>query len=142
MYLTLDVHANNLTVSVPIENAARIGLREILDAQQMESLLAVLSAPTGFEESQWSRRIKDNREKLKTGTMLTIAAIVRDLSRRESNKGLSPAEREMLRDASRPLVIEISLALKISAEEAQAVLDSAVSNEYQASGAPAELMRA
>jgi CarD family transcriptional regulator len=142
VYLTLDIHANNLTVSVPVENAARIGLRDVLDVHQMESLLAVLRAPTGLEESQWSRRIKDNREKLKTGTVLMVAAIVRDLSRRESNKGLSPAEREMLRDASRPLVIEISLALKISAEEAQAVLDSAVSTEDQANTAPTQLMSA
>jgi CarD family transcriptional regulator len=142
MYLTLDIHANNLTVSVPIENAARIGLRDVLDAEEMESLLAVLRAPTRFEEPQWSRRIKENREKLKTGSLLTIAAIVRDLSRRESDKVLSPAEREMLRDACRPLVIEISLALKISAEEAQVVLDSAVSIDYESSTASAQLMTA
>ncbi|WP_166875560.1 CarD family transcriptional regulator [Salinibacterium sp. ZJ450] len=123
-YLVLDVENSNLTISVPVDNAGLVGLRDMLSSAEIEALFDVLRDADAVEETRWSRRIKENREKLSSGDILNGAAVVRDLSRRMTGKGLSPAEKEMLRDAKRPLLTEVALALGISTDEANAVLDS------------------
>ena len=130
-YLVLEVHRSNLVISVPVNSSDVIGLRNVADASELSSLLDVLRAPTGHEESTWSRRFKENRERLSTGDLLITAEVVRDLTRRLASKGLSMGEKEMLRDARKPLIIEIGLSLGIGDEKAEQALDSVLAGERQ-----------
>lgn len=131
-YLKLEVHDSKLSVSVPVAKADQVGIRAVLDAASMDALFEVLRAPTVEEETKWSRRMKDNQEKIKVGDIFTIAGVVRDLTRRHDDKGLSLAERDLLRHAQGPLVTEIALSLGIETDAAEAALHDAL-----ASGAPA-----
>jgi CarD family transcriptional regulator len=137
-YLMLEIRDSNLTVSVPVDSIDTVGLRAILDAEQLKRLLDVLAAPTGDEEQQWSRRLKANQERLRSGDTYAAAAVVRDLSRRLNRKGLSLAEKDMLKYAKRPLVIEVALAVGVPSDEADAVIDSVVSSAVS----PAEVVAA
>lgn len=121
-YVVLEVQSSNLVVSVPVENAAEVGVRELLTSREIDELLKLLSSPTENEESQWSRRLKANREKLALGNIFSMAEVVRDLIRRNEDKGLSLAEREMLRSARTPVTNEIALALDVGQEDAEAVV--------------------
>jgi CarD family transcriptional regulator len=124
-YLMLEVVNTDLTVGVPVENAELVGLRQVLDAEQREALFEVLRAPAGPEESQWSRRHKDNQERLRTGDIFVVAGLVRDLTRRLQAAGtISHAEKDMLRYARKPLVTEIALSMSIGLEEAEETLDA------------------
>lgn len=128
-YLLLEVHDTDLTIGVPLDGADTVGLRPVLDADGLEKLFEVLRGPSQPEENQWSRRFKDNQERLRTGDIYVIAGLVRDLSRRLEAKGtMSHAEKEMLRYARKPLVTEIGLAMGIEDEEAEQVLDGAMSS--------------
>ena len=127
-YLKLEVHQSKLSVSVPVASADKVGIRAILSAEDMKTLFDVLRAPTVDEEDKWSRRMKDNQEKLKVGDILTIAGVVRDLTRRSEDKGLSLAERDLLRHAQGPLVTEIALSLGIDNDEAETALHNALSS--------------
>jgi CarD family transcriptional regulator len=131
-YLKLEVHDSKLSVSVPVAKADQVGIRAVLDATSMDALFDVLRAPTVEEETKWSRRMKDNQEKIKVGDIFTIAGVVRDLTRRHDDKGLSLAERDLLRHAQGPLITEIALSLGIETEAAEAALHDAL-----ASGVPA-----
>ncbi len=122
-YLVLEVHANRLEVWVPTAKAEDVGLRPILDSPQLQELMEVLRAAADTEESQWSRRFKENTELLASGRIVDVARVVRNLTIRSLDKGLSHAERDMLRHARRPLLTEISLSLGVTEEEASAVLD-------------------
>ncbi|WAP50713.1 CarD family transcriptional regulator [Arthrobacter sp. ATA002] len=122
--VVLEVQASHLMVWVPVDQMDRVGLRPVLDAAGLEALFRVLGAPADQEDVQWSRRFKDNTEKLATGDPLVIAAVVRNLMLRNAADGLSQAERDMLRQARRPLLTEISLALGISEDDAGVRLDS------------------
>jgi CarD family transcriptional regulator len=122
-YLVLEVQANKLEVWVPTAKAADVGLRPVLDSPQLEELMGVLRAPADTEEQQWSRRFKENTEFLASGRITDVARVVRNLTLRSMDKGLSHAERDMLRHARRPLLTEISLSLGVTEEEAAAVLD-------------------
>ena len=122
--VVLEVQSSHLMVWVPMDQVDRVGLRPVLDTAGLEALFRVLGAPADPEDVQWSRRFKDNTEKLATGDPLVIAAVVRNLMLRDADRGLSQAEREMLRHARRPLLTEISLSLGLSEGAAGEKLDA------------------
>lgn len=121
--VVLKVQSSHLMVWVPVDQMERVGLRPVLDQTGLDVLFSVLRAPADAEDIQWSRRFKDNTEKLATGNPLVIAAVVRNLMLRDAADGLSQAERDMLRHARKPLLTEISLSLGISEADAGERLD-------------------
>ena len=122
--IVLEVQSSHLMVWVPVDQVDHVGLRPVLDRPGLDALFGTLRAPADEEDPQGSRRYKDNTEKLATGDPLVIAAVVRNLMLRNAAAGLSQAERDMLRQARRPLLTEISLALGISEDDAGVRLDS------------------
>lgn len=122
--LVLEVRSSRLMVWVPVDQIEHVGLRPVLDQAQLKALFAVLRAPAEKEDQQWSRRYKDNSEKLATGDPMVIAGVVRNLMLRDAASGLSQAEREMLRHARRPLLTEVALALNISEDAAGQRIDA------------------
>lgn len=125
-YIDLAVHATEMNICVPLANAEEVGLRQVLDAAGLEKLLDVLRAPTGHEETGWSRRFKENVEHLRTGDLLLTAKVVRDLTRRQAGKGVSWGEKDLLKHARQPVVTELALALHLTEEEAGCALEEAI----------------
>lgn len=101
-------------------------MRAVLDPTEVRELFKVFVAEGDEEASNWSRRIKANTDRFRSGDINTIAGLVRDLTRRENDKGLSFGERSLLRDALQPLVSEMSIVLSISDDDATALINSAI----------------
>ncbi len=59
----------------------------------------------------WNRRFKHNRDKIKTGDIYELAEVVRNLSLRESEKGLSTGEKQMFTRTKKILASELMYAL-------------------------------
>ena len=76
--------------------------------------------------TNWSRRFKNHVEKLKSGDIYQVAEVVRNLSIREKDKGLSAGEKRMLTKARQILVSELTFALSVTEEEAETKLDEAL----------------
>lgn len=125
-YLKLEVLHSNLVVGVPLASAEEVGVRPVLDADALRDVFAILTAPSGFQENGWSRRIKANLDRLRTGDVETIAGLVRDLARRLEEKGLSLGEKDLLRDARQPLAAEIAVALSVTEAEVDVLIDDAI----------------
>jgi CarD family transcriptional regulator len=123
-YLMLEVRDKDLVVGVPVDNADIVGLRTVFSPAEVDRLFAVLREPTGPEETQWARRIKDSQEKLRSGDIYAVARVVRNLIRRAERGHLSPVEKSMLKYAKQPLVTELSLALALDSADAEALVDS------------------
>ena len=83
----------------------------------------VLRAPHTEEPTNWSRRYKANLEKLASGDVNKVAEVVRDLWRREKDRGLSAGEKRMLAKARQILVSELALAEGTDEERAEILLD-------------------
>lgn len=120
-YLVLEIRSSKLIDWVPLEKADSIGLRPVMSREELEKVFDVLRAPADAEQPQWSKRFKENTELLSTGDLMDTARVVRNLTLRERNKGLSRAEQDMLREARKPLLTELTVSLGIS-EEAAAVM--------------------
>jgi CarD family transcriptional regulator len=74
----------------------------------------------------WNRRYRENMEKLKTGHVLEVAEVVRNLMITDKEKRLSTGERKMLSNAKQILISEILLVMKIEQQEANDMIISAV----------------
>src|SRR6202012_3921852 len=130
-YLVLKVDKGDLTVRVPADNAELVGVRDVVGAEGLERVFEVLRAPHTEEPTNWSRRYKANIEKLASGDVNKVAEVVRDLWRRDRERGLSAGEKRMLSKARQILVSELALAEGTNEDKAEAMLD-----EVLASGPP------
>ena len=122
-YLVLKVAQGDLTVRVPADNAEYVGVREVVGEEGLERVFEVLRAPHTEEPTNWSRRYKANLEKLASGDVNKVAEVVRDLWRRDKERGLSAGEKRMLSKAREILVGELALAEGTDKEKAGVLLD-------------------
>jgi CarD family transcriptional regulator len=86
-------------------------------------VVAVLRKKEARMPTNWSRRFKNHVEKLKSGDIYQVAEVVRNLSLREADKGLSAGEKRMLARARQILVSELTFALNVEEETAELRLD-------------------
>ncbi len=122
-YLTIKILHNDMTVRVPTENAALAGLRRVIDEETVKKVLDVLRDEVSEMPKNWNRRFKHNRDKIKTGDIYELAEVVRNLSLRESEKGLSTGEKQMFTRTKKILASELMYALDKDEEEAEQYLD-------------------
>ena len=122
-YFILRITYGDLKVSIPVEKADEIGLREVINDEEVEEVFAVLRKKEARMPTNWSRRFKNHVEKLKSGDIYQVAEVVRNLSLREADKGLSAGEKRMLARARQILVSELTFALNVDEEMAESRLD-------------------
>ncbi|MCU1543475.1 MULTISPECIES: CarD family transcriptional regulator [Conyzicola] len=127
-YLTLNVHASDLMIDLPQENVELIGVRDVIDAAGVEAVFDVLRSEWVEEPGNWSRRFKANTEKMGSGSVYSVSEVVRDLWRRDQDKGVSAGEKRMLLKARQILVSELALARQSTEEEATAALDEVLAS--------------
>jgi len=127
-FLTLRVTQGDLTIQIPAENLDLVGVRDVVDAEGLGRVFDVLRAPYTEEPTNWSRRFKANLEKLASGDVIKVAEVVRDLSRRDTDRGLSTGEKKMLAKARQILVSELALAEHTAEETAEAMLDEVLAS--------------
>lgn len=111
-YYIIKMPIGDMKLMVPTGSAEEIGVREVSSASIAPSVLSVLEKPKTEDiyESNWSKRYRINADKIKTGDILEVADVVRDLSHRHMERGLSSAEKKMLSSAKEILISELSLA--------------------------------
>jgi CarD family transcriptional regulator len=139
-YLTIKILHNDMTVRVPTENAALAGLRRVIDEETVQKVLDVLRDEVSEMPKNWNRRFKHNRDKIKTGDIYELAEVVRNLSLRESEKGLSTGEKQMFTRTKKILASELMYALDKDEDEAESYLDELLADSAtsQMAGAAAE----
>ncbi len=127
-YLKLNVTQGDLIIEVPADNVDLVGVRDVIGKDGLEKVFDVLRAPFTEEPTNWSRRYKANLEKLASGDVIKVSEVVRDLWRRDQDRGLSAGEKRMLAKARQILVSEIALALKAEEDHASGVLDEVLAS--------------
>lgn len=122
-YLKLAIMYGDLTIEVPCDNLDLVGVRDVVDEEGLEEVFDVLRSENVEEPTNWSRRFKANGEKIASGDVIKVAEVVRDLSRRDSNRGLSAGEKRMLSKARQILESEVALAEKVDEDAARERVD-------------------
>lgn len=124
-FYVLRVLENDMKVMVPKSNANAVGLRRIVGEQQIKEVYGVLERRgEKISTATWNRRYREYMEKIKTGSLMEIAAVLRDLSILRSDKDLSFGERKMLDTARTLLVQELALAKGVENSDVVRELDT------------------
>ena len=127
-YLTIKILHNEMTVNVPVDNAEKVGLRWVIDQEMVEVVVKVLLGGSTEMPKNWNRRFKHNRDKMKTGDILELAEVVRNLALRDHEKGLSTGEKQMYVKAKKILASELMYAKDLSEDDAHAWLEEVLAN--------------
>jgi CarD family transcriptional regulator len=129
-YLVLRVVYGDLTVLVPIDSTDQVGLRPCVSKNEAKKVLKVLTEDESSVAANWSRRFKNNLEKLHSGDPYEVAEVLRNLAIRDREKGLSAGEKRMITKARQILISELSFATEKSEDEAEAMIDGILDDSH------------
>jgi CarD family transcriptional regulator len=116
-YYVMKLPIGEMKVMIPMESIIRVGLREVIAKEAVERVLLVLQDHQGEMSANWNRRYRDHLEKIKSGDIMEVAEVVRNLMLREREKGLSTGERKMLESAKQILISELILVKEVDQTE-------------------------
>lgn len=129
-FYVLRILENGATIRIPTNKAKSVGLREVIPAETVPEVYAILKEKGRKpEDKTWNRRYRAYKEKLKTGSVHEIARVLRDLYRLQSDKDLSYGERQMLNQARNLLVRELAIATERNETEIGQELEELFSTE-------------
>ncbi len=136
-FYVLQVIDNGMTIMVPTDNTTGVGLRAVITQQEVDSVYSILrDKSVKIDRTTWNRRYREYMEKIKTGSVIEIAEVLRNLFLLKHSKDLSFGEKKMFDTAKNLLVKEISIANSKTEAEIEAELTSALT-EGEASSEPA-----
>ncbi|HEX6971005.1 MAG TPA: CarD family transcriptional regulator [Limnochordia bacterium] len=122
-YYIMKLPIGEMKVMIPLQSVEEIGLRQIVDSEGVKRVFAILQGEKTKMSQNWNRRYRANMEKIKSGDIFEVAEVVRNLSLRDREKGLSTGERKMLDNARQILVSELVLAQNTTEEQVQSTLN-------------------
>ena len=122
-FYLLRILETDMKIMIPVENTEMVGLRRVIDKQMVSRVYKVLrQRKIEGDQQTWNRRYREYTDKIKTGSILEIASVLRDLFVLKGGKELSFGERKVLDTARNLLVKELSIARSHSEEKIMAEL--------------------
>jgi len=94
-YYIMKLPLGDMRVMIPLDNANSIGIREVVNDDEIEHVLEVLRQDRTIMPANWNQRYRANLEKMRSGDVAAVAEVVRNLMKRDQEKGLSTGERKM-----------------------------------------------
>ncbi len=118
-------------VMIPTAQADKVGIRNIIDKTEADKVFDILGENDTQTEMNWNKRYRENMDKMKTGDIYEVADVVRNLSFKQKEKGLSTGEKKMLTNAKQILVSELSLAQNSTEETIEGRIEDKITNSFQ-----------
>ena len=125
-YFIMKMPIGDMKVMVPVDAVDEVGVRPIVDEDAMEKVVRILRGHRSSMPQNWNRRYRANMDRIKSGDIYEIAAVVRNLMMLDSEKGLSTGERKMLSSAKQMLLSEMVLVCKLTIDETETLIKEAV----------------
>jgi CarD family transcriptional regulator, regulator of rRNA transcription len=107
-FYMLRILSSGLKVMVPQTNIESVGLRPIIRATQAGAVLSYLEKGRSSSHPDWKHRFKENSDKMRTGSLMEVAAVLKGLVALSRTKPLSFREKKMLERAKFLLVSELA----------------------------------
>ena len=125
-------------VMIPTDKAEQVGVRNIINKEDAAKVMSVLSENETEMDKNWNKRYRDNMDKMKSGDIYEVADVVRNLSFKQKEKGLSTGEKKMLSNAKQILVSELVLAEHASQEEVEELVNNKINISFEEYKVPHE----
>ena len=109
-FYLLNIKASSLKVMVPCQNVGSVGLRRVVRDGEIQKVLDILSVSDSGSNGDWKDRFKENSERMRTGSLIEVAGVLKSLIALHAAKPLSFREKKMLERARYLLVSELAMA--------------------------------
>lgn len=121
-YYMIRIVSSGLRVMVPQSNAGTVGLRSVIRSNESIKVLGFLEKGKLNSHPDWKHRFKENSERMRTGSLIEVAAVLKSLVSLSRSKPLSFREKKMLERAKYLLVSEMATAKNTTAELAEVLV--------------------
>lgn len=128
-YFVMRMPIGEMKVMVPVDNVEEVGVREIINDEEFQKVMSILRKDQSSMSKNWNRRYRANMERIKSGDIYEIAAVVRNLLMLDMEKGLSTGERKMLGSAKQMLLSEMVLVTDLDLEGVENMVVEAIEFE-------------
>jgi len=125
-FYLLKIKASSLKVMVPFHNVASVGLRRVVRNGEIQKILDFLTDGECENNADWKYRFKENSERMRTGSLLEVAAVLKGLLLLNTSKPLSFREKKMLERARYLLVSELAMAKNCEELQIEELLSKAL----------------
>ena len=125
-------------VMIPTDKAEQVGVRNVINKEEASKVMSILGQNETEMAQNWNKRYRDNMDKIKSGDIYEVADVVRNLSFKQKDKGLSTGEKKMLSNAKQILISELVLAEHASQEEVEQLVDNKIKISFDEYKAPHE----
>jgi len=109
-YYILTIPYGAMRVMIPLRSVENIGLRGVIDSNEVEEVANILKSEPDQVNANWNRRFNMNLAKIKSGSIYEVAEVVRNLMLQDNAKKLSTGERRLLDTAKHIMISELVLA--------------------------------
>ncbi len=123
----LEITSSKMKVMIPVENAREIGIRPIIKKKDVKKVLDLLKKDEVDTEEDWKIRYQNNMNKIKSGSIYSVAEVCRNLYKRAKDKELSLMERRLYESAYNLISNEIALSKEVTQEEAGNLISEVLS---------------
>ena len=121
-YYVVKVPTSEIKLMVPVSTAEVVGVRKIIDETTLKKALKQISLTPDESNTNWNKRYREHLQKLKTGDIVQVGTVVKNLLQRESHHVLSTCEKQMLNNAMQIMTSEISLTRNLPSEQIESEL--------------------
>jgi CarD family transcriptional regulator len=121
-YYMIRIISSGLRVMVPHTNAIAVGLRSVIRSNDTTKVLGFLEKGKPNSHHDWKHRFKENSERMRTGSLLEVAVVLKSLVSLSCSKPLSFREKKMLERAKYLLVSEMATARNLTSENAEGLV--------------------
>ena len=118
-------------VMIPTAKAEDVGVRDIIDSETAGKVFKVLETDSTEMSMNWNKRYRDNMDKMKSGDIYEVADVVRNLSFKQKEKGLSTGEKKMLLNAKQILVSELTLAQNLNQDQVEETVNNTINHSFE-----------
>jgi len=128
-YYVFKMPVGGLVLKIPVATSQIIGLRNIVSREEAIALIEAIGTMDVGMTSNWNHRYRENMERLKSGDLYAVARVIKGLTYRDNERGLSNGERKMLHTAKQILVSELVLSLEQESRQVESRINAAMLGE-------------
>ena len=126
-FYLLKIKSSSLKVMVPFHSVGTVGLRRVVKNGEIQKIVDFLQDGECDNNTDWKYRFKENSDRMRTGSLLEVAAVLKGLLLLNQSKPLSFREKKMLERARYLLVSELAMARNCEELHIQELLTKALS---------------
>lgn len=126
LYYEIEFNEGKMITNVPVDNADKIGLREIISSEEAKKVIEQFCVYEVKIDNNWNKRQRENIEKLRSGDIYVVLEVLKELMFRDHTKGLSTSERKTLAAAKQIVLSEIVMSGYIDMESLEEIMNDSV----------------